>query len=300
MDITQMDGRTLTLLGSGLCTMASVHFTTQLVSQHLFYWKNPAQQRLIIVIVCMAPIYALTSFFGLAEIKGSEVLFTVLESIKECYEALVIACFLSLLYSYVGVSTSRKQIPDGIKGRIIHHSFPVTLFVPKEAKLDQKSLKQLEDWTWQFVIVRPVVSILIVILELLGWYEGAITRICSIILNISVSLAMYSLILIYHVFHNELIPRKPLAKILCIKGVVFFSFWQGVVLQLLASTGVITSDHIWLEINQIEEAYQNLFVCVEMVMFAILQQYAFSASDYSGEIEKVLIDAKEKWEKKTD
>jgi hypothetical protein len=226
MDITQMDGRTLTLLGSGLCTMASVHFTTQLVSQHLFYWKNPVQQRLIIVIVCMAPIYALTSFFGLAEIKGSEVLFTVLESIKECYEALVIACFLSLLYSYAGVSTSKKQIPDGIKGRIIHHSFPVTLFVPKEAKLDQKSLKQLEDWTWQFVIVRPVVSILIVILELLGWYEGAITWICSIILNISVSLAMYSLILIYHVFHNELIPRKPLAKILCIKGVVFFSFWQ--------------------------------------------------------------------------
>jgi hypothetical protein len=129
MDITQMDGRTLTLLGSGLCTMASVHFTTQLVSQHLFYWKNPAQQRLIIVIVCMAPVYALTSFFGLAEIKGSEVLFTVLESIKECYEALVIACFLSLLYGYAGVSTSKKQIPDGIKGRIIHHSFPVTLFV---------------------------------------------------------------------------------------------------------------------------------------------------------------------------
>jgi hypothetical protein len=41
----------------------------------------------------------------------------------------VIACFLSLLYGYAGVSTSKKQIPDGIKGRIIHHSFPVTLFV---------------------------------------------------------------------------------------------------------------------------------------------------------------------------
>jgi hypothetical protein len=114
---------------------------------------------------------------------------------------------------------------------------------PKEAKLDQKSLKQLEDWTWQFVIVRPVVSILIVILELLGWYEGAITWICSIILNISVSLAMYSLILIYHVFHNELIPRKPLAKILCIKGVVFFSFWQvnpSLSLTLLAQWFVFT------------------------------------------------------------
>ncbi len=93
------------------------------------------------------------------------------------------------------------------------------------------------------MIVRPVVSILIVILELLGWYEGAITWICSIILNISVSLAMYSLILIYHVFHNELIPRKPLAKILCIKGVVFFSFWQvnpSLSLTLLAQWFVFT------------------------------------------------------------
>jgi Mn2+/Fe2+ NRAMP family transporter len=106
MDITQMDGRTLTLLGSGLCTMASVHFTTQLVSQHLFYWKNPAQQRLIIVIVCMAPVYALTSFFGLAEIKGSEVLFTVLESIKECYEALV-----SILIAFFGLSVCLSVFP---------------------------------------------------------------------------------------------------------------------------------------------------------------------------------------------
>lgn len=89
MDFSSLDVRTLTLLGAGLCTMASMHFTSQLVGQHMFYWKNPAQQKLIIIIICMAPIYAVTSFFGLAEIKGSEILFTFLESIKECYEALV-------------------------------------------------------------------------------------------------------------------------------------------------------------------------------------------------------------------
>jgi hypothetical protein len=89
MDFSSMDVRTLTLLGAGLCTMASMHFTSQLIGQHLFYWRDPAQQKKIIIIICMAPIYAITSFFGLAEMKGGELLFTFLESIKECYEALV-------------------------------------------------------------------------------------------------------------------------------------------------------------------------------------------------------------------
>jgi len=298
MDFASMDVRTLTLLGAGLCTMASMHFTSQLIGQHLFYWKNPAQQKLIITIICMAPIYAVTSFFGLAEMRGGEILFTFLESIKECYEALVIWAFLSLMYKYVGISLNKKVVPDEIKGRIIHHGFPMTLFVPKEEKCDVKSLKRLEDWTWQFVILRPALSILVIFLEWMGWYVGAISWTVTIILNVSVSLAMYSLVLFYHLFHTELAPHKPLAKILCIKGVVFFSFWQGVVLQMLASAGIIRSEHIWLEISQIEAAYQNIFVCVEMVAFAVLQTYAFGVQEYSGNLEKILKDAQERRDKK--
>jgi len=97
---------------------------------------------------------------------------------------------------------------------------------PKEEKCDVKSLKRLQDWTWQFVILRPVLSIVVIILEWMGWYTGTISWTVTIILNVSVSLAMYSLVLFYHLFYAELAPHNPLAKILCIKGVVFFSFWQ--------------------------------------------------------------------------
>jgi len=38
---------------------------------------------------------------------------------------------------------------------------------------------------------------------------------------------------------------------------------------------------------------------VEMVMFAVLQQYAFSAHDYSGEVGRRMIDAQKKLEKMT-
>lgn len=202
------------------------------------------------------------------------------------------------MYEYVGISTSKRVVPDEIKGRAIHHSFPMTLFVSKEEKCDVKSLKRLQDWTWQFVILRPLLSVLVIFLEWMGLYEGLISWTVTLVLNVSVSLAMYSLVVFYHLFHAELAPHNPLAKILCIKGVVFFSFWQGVALQLLAAAGIIRAEHIWLEINQIEEAYQNIFVCVEMVGFAILQQYAFSVQEYSGNYDKILQDAQRRREKK--
>ena len=164
MDFSTMSRGQITLLGSAGCVMLSMHFTVQLLSQHLFYWKNPKEQKAIIIIILMAPIYAIDSFVGLLDFQGSKAFFMLLESIKECYEALVsvfrpmynlavirllsvfthqltvnsslcylqvIAKFLALLYCYLNVSISKNIVPDGIKGREIHHSFPMTLFQVK-------------------------------------------------------------------------------------------------------------------------------------------------------------------------
>lgn len=40
----------------------------------------------------------------------------------------VIAKFLGLMYSFLNISLSKNIVPDEIKGREIHHSFPMTLF----------------------------------------------------------------------------------------------------------------------------------------------------------------------------
>lgn len=39
-----------------------------------------------------------------------------------------IAKFLALMYSYLNISISKNIVPDEIKGREIHHSFPMNLF----------------------------------------------------------------------------------------------------------------------------------------------------------------------------
>lgn len=268
--------------------MLSMHFTVQLVSQHLFYWKNPKEQKAIIIIILMAPIYAVDSFVGLLDFQGSKAFFMLLESIKECYEALVIAKFLALLYSYLNISISKNIVPDGIKGREIHHSFPMTLFQPRTVRLDHHTLKLLKYWTWQFVVIRPVCSILMITLQILGMYPNWLSWTFTIILNFSVSLALYSLVLFYHVFAKELKPHKPLTKFMCVKGIVFFCFWQGIVLEILVALGIIRSHHFWLDVEHIQEAIQNVLVCVEMVVFSVLQQYAYHVAPYSGDMEAKL------------
>ena len=97
---------------------------------------------------------------------------------------------------------------------------------PHTVRLDHHTLKLLKYWTWQFVIIRPVCSVLMMALQMLGMYPSWLSWTFTIILNISVSLALYSLVLFYHVFAKELQPHKPLAKFMCIKGIVFFCFWQ--------------------------------------------------------------------------
>lgn len=111
--------------------------------------------------------------------------------------------------------------------------FLVLKLQPHSVKLDQHTLKLLKYWTWQFVVIRPVCSVLMIVLQLLGLYTSWISWTFTIVLNISVSLALYSLVIFYHVFAKELAPHKPLSKFLCIKGIVFFCFWQVSISELI-------------------------------------------------------------------
>lgn len=99
-------------------------------------------------------------------------------------------------------------------------------FQPRKVRLDHNTLRALKYWTWQFVVIRPVCSVLMILLELIGIYPSWLDWTFTIILNISVSMALYALVLFYHVFAKELAPHKPLSKFLCVKGIVFFCFWQ--------------------------------------------------------------------------
>ena len=131
------------------------------------------------------------------------------------------------------------------------------------------------------MFIRPTVAIISLILEL--YFPDLYSKlyyVITIVLNVSVSLAVYALMMLYHAFKEELKPHRPLAQFLCIKGVVFFAFWQGVLLELFAWMGWI-HDGMLYKTEQIEYEVQYLLVCIEMgFLFTFAHNYAFNADFY--------------------
>jgi len=60
--------------------------------------------------------------------------------------------------------------------------------------------------------------------------------------NVSVTLALYYLVLFYIVAHDPLQPFRPIAKFLCVKMIIFFTFWQGIVISALVFWGFIDEE----------------------------------------------------------
>jgi len=93
---------------------------------------------------------------------------------------------------------------------------------------------------------------------------------------------MYCLVLFYKATHEELKSIKPFGKFLCIKLVVFASFWQGVLIAILVKVGIISSKHSWdfYTVEDVANGIQNFIVCIEMFIFAIAHYYVFSHDPY--------------------
>jgi len=283
-----MNRRLLGSIIAGFSTFFAVILSGILIWEHRKAWKEPQKQKYIVNIILMVPIFAINSFVGLLELEGPEWLFMLLDSIKEIYEAYVIWSFLKLMFAYLKVEKTQK-VPDHLKGREFHLSFPfnhlwTAITGEKHAHMNETALHHLELWTWQFVVLRPICSVLGIGAELLGKYDY-VYWIIMITLNISVTLAVYALVVFYHAFAEELKEHRPLAQFICIKGVVLFAFWQACILSAFEHFGIIHANH-WYTVAELDVAIQNFLVCLEMGGFALGHIYAFTAAPYQSSNQK--------------
>ena len=66
---------------------------------------------------------------------------------------------------------------------------------------------------------------------------------------------------------------------MCIKGVVFFTWWQGILIALLQSYGIINERGSWAA-DDVADGLQDYLICVEMLFFALAHSYTFSYTEY--------------------
>lgn len=80
---------------------------------------------------------------------------------------------------------------------------------------------------------------------------------------------------------KDLQPFRPVPKFLCIKLIIFASYWQGFFLSILVWLGAIPDDVKGYTPDNLAAAIQDALICIEMPIFAIAHWYAFSWHDYA-------------------
>jgi hypothetical protein len=94
--------------------------------------------------------------------------------------------------------------------------------------------------------------------------------------------ALYCLVIFFHAVNEELrhpVDWHPLGKFLCIKGVVFFTWWQGVIIFYLRDHGIIDRMGAWSSID-VANGLIDYCIVIEMVGFAIAHSYTFTYTEY--------------------
>jgi hypothetical protein len=69
-------------------------------------------------------------------------------------------------------------------------------------------------------------------------------------------------------------------KFLCVKGILFFSFWQAIGISILVATGAISHLGPYTDSERISVGLTDTLICFEMPLFAIAHLYAFSFKDF--------------------
>jgi site-specific recombinase len=89
----------------------------------------------------------------------------------------------------------------------------------------------------------------------------------AVVLNFSQTWALYCLIQFYTATKEKLEPIKPLSKFLTFKSIVFLTWWQGIAVVFLFSTGLFKGHLAQRLQTRIHDYIICLEVCFDIAIF---------------------------------
>ncbi|XP_051899143.1 transmembrane protein 184B-like isoform X1 [Pristis pectinata] len=270
---------------SGFFVWTALLITCHQIYMHLRCYSVPNEQRHIVRILFIVPIYAFDSWLSLLFFTNDQY-YVYFNTVRDCYEAFVIYNFLSLCYEYLG---GESAIMSEIRGKSIESSCMYGTCCLWGKTYSIGFLRFCKQATLQFCVVKPLMAIITVILQAFGKYKDGDFNVASgylyvmIVYNISVSLSLYALFLFYFATRELLSPYSPVLKFFMVKSVIFLSFWQGMLLAILEKCGAIPKiavADVYVGEGTVAAGYQNFIICIEMFFAAIALRYAFTSKVY--------------------
>ncbi|KAK4134234.1 DUF300-domain-containing protein [Trichocladium antarcticum] len=244
-------------------------------------YRKPLLQRYVVRILLMVPIYSIASWTSMV----SQTAAAFLDPVRDIYEAFTIYTFFQLLINYLSGERALIIMTHGREP--IHHLWPLNHVLPRVDISDPHTFLAVKRGILQYAWLKPLLSLATVIMKATGTYQEGYIGLKSgyfwsgIIYNISVTMSLYSLGLFWICMNEDLKPFRPMPKFLCVKLVIFASYWQGFFLSILVWLGAIPDQVEGYTPDNLAAAIQDFLICIEMPAFAVAHWYAFSWHDFA-------------------
>ncbi|KAF2126200.1 DUF300-domain-containing protein [Dothidotthia symphoricarpi CBS 119687] len=287
------------LIVAATSCIIAVSIACFLILRHATHYLKPYEQKHIIRILVMVPIYAVVSFLSYVFYHQA----VYFNALRDCYEAFAIASFFTLMCHYIA--------PDLHEQKAYFRSIQPKNWVWPLNWIQKCTGGEKTGWlrrpcsglTWfnivyisvfQYCIIRPLFTLVAVVSHSQSRYcQGSRDpRYAHVWVAgfdaISAMVAMYCMVQFYVQLRQDLAPYRPFLKVLCIKLVIFFCFWQTCILSLVTSKGGPVKSTEYFAGPDIRVGYPAMLICVEMIIFATMHTFAFSWKPYDLESEKSL------------
>jgi hypothetical protein len=182
--------------------------------------------------------------------------------------------FLNLIIAFMGGESHCVSQLTGMG--TMNHPIPCCCF-PK-ITLGSRFIRRCKQGTLQFVIMKPTFAFISLVLLAVDKYEDKNYQILLLcVYNVSYTLALYSLLLVYMAVRSYISHHKPVQKFIAVKLIVFMTYYQA--LAVVSIPGVST---------ETAAKWNNYVLCIEMLFFAIMLSFAFPSSEFKEETSKEL------------
>lgn len=259
----------------GLIVLLTILLSGFQIYKHLTNYTRPNQQRHIVRIILIVPLYAVCSYLSLFFHEYQ----TYFAIFRDCYEAYALWQFFALCLE---LANGWQNMEAAIVSRP-ERTWPMP-FCCFLLKPSGKTLMWCQRGILQYALIRPLTTLASAVLLATGFYAEGEWEIdrgwlwLMLVNNICVSVSLYFIVLFYQLSRQELAPYHPLLKFSVIKGIVFFCYWQSILFAAIVWIPVVKFRD-W-DRERIAYMLQNLFICAEMFGFALLQWFAFPYAFY--------------------
>ncbi|KAK4747649.1 hypothetical protein SAY87_014235 [Trapa incisa] len=280
-----------TTFTASIFVLVALVLSTYLIFEHLAAYNQPEEQKFLIGLILMVPVYAVESLLSLVD---SSAAFNC-EVIRDCYEAFALYCFERYLIACLGgeestikymesqsvINASTPLLEEAYSYGVVEHPVPLKWFM-REWYLGPDFYHAVKIGIVQYMILKMICAMLAMILQTFGVYgEGKFQwnygyPYLAVVLNFSQTWALYCLVQFYTVTKKKLEPIKPLAKFLVFKSIVFLTWWQGVSVAFLFSIGALRGSLA----QELKTRIQDYIICIEMGVAAIVHLHVFPAVPY--------------------